>query len=172
MDFRKPLFQLEQISPYLARKFLSLTQYRFVPVVATMGLEVKNISDLNVEIGIPFSRQNRDEHGVISNVVIWAAGDYCCRAFLSRHLPALSYELNLSNGKIIFTNKADSSCRAQIKVVESEREVLLRKFNSGQSATWEVIVKILNSKDQQVGDLQLNWDIVPKFSPSLPRGSL
>ncbi|MDZ4676006.1 MAG: DUF4442 domain-containing protein [Oligoflexia bacterium] len=157
MDLRKSLFQLEQLSPRLARKLWELTPLMSAPLTLVMGFKVKLLTDTSVEVEIPYGRQNRNEVGQLQSSVLIAAAEYASNMLWKRHLNPELDQVRLEALQSQFFKPAFSAVRVRASLGEIEREKVLRKIRSGEEVTCELSVVVTDEKDQTVASVNGHW---------------
>ena len=162
LDFLKPLLQLEQISPRLARKVWGLAPLLSAPFSLALGLKVNTLTDLEVEVALPATRQNRNEAGFLSASALIAAGELAGRLLWHRHLQTRTEELNLDGLELQNLRPVDSRVHARASWVEAEREQIMRTARMGERTTYDMNILFTDARDQAVGELILKWSLTPK----------
>jgi len=174
LDYRRVLFQLEPLSPALARKFWGLRSLWDAPFALALGLKVSLLSDLNVELEIPLTRLNRSESGLMRPSVLVAAGEWASRLLWRRHLVPQAGEqgesLILESMQCRFLKPVSAGVKVRAQLEEREREPMLRKIRSGSEAEHELPVIFFDENDQQIASFTGVWRIRPEGPKVLHEG--
>ncbi len=136
-----------------------------------LGLNVKALSDINVEVEVPLTPLN-SESGQMRPSALIAAGEFASRVLWQRHLTPGLEELTLKSVHCRFLKPALSSIRARAEILEPERERILRKIRAGEEAEYEMPVVFIDSKDQQVTNLNCIWGLKPLRPVALGAGRM
>lgn len=170
MDYRRPLFQLEQWSPFLARKIWGLTTLLESPLTVALGLKVHHLNDLSVEVEVPLNRMNRNESGHLRSSVLLAAGELASKLVWARHLDPRLDELNLGAVHCRFLKQAAGNVKVRSGLGENDRERWLRKLRVGESSDVDMAVIFVDERDQQIASMNCVWNLKPLRPVALSEG--
>jgi hypothetical protein len=170
LDLRRPLFQLEQWSPTLAKRIWGLASIFEAPLTVALGLKVRSLNDLHSEIEVPLNRFTRNESGEIQSSVILAAGEFASKVLWQRHLNPDLEVMRLDSIHCRFLRPALTAAKARTELAEPEREKILRRLKSGEEADCEMSVVFVDHKDQQVAALNCVWRLRPQRRLALGQG--
>jgi uncharacterized protein DUF4442 len=170
MDYRRPLFQIEQWSPRLARRIWSLTSFLEVPLTLALGLKVNRLSDLDAEVEVPLNRLTRNESGEIHTSALLGAGEFAAKILWQRHLRRGFEEMHLVSIHGRFFKGAESAVKVRTQLHEGERERVLRKIHSGDNTEFDMPLIYIDKKDQHVASVNCVWSFKPLKPPALGPG--
>jgi hypothetical protein len=159
MDLRRPLFQIEQWSPALARKIWGLTPLWTSPLSLLMGLKVQVLTDASAEVNIPFGVQNRGAGEQMEPLVLINAGEWVSKLIWQRHLNPDLEEFTLLSIEFQAQRQAKSAARARVRLDEAERERVLREIRTGQTTDTEMSVVFVDDKEQTLANMKTVWRI-------------
>lgn len=162
MDYRKPLFELEQWSPRLARRFWGWTSLLDLPVTVALLLRVIEISDLNAEVEITLPRYYTS--------TLITAGEFAAKLLWKRYLLTDVEEVFLSAIHGNFSKKPLSRIRVRAQLPEVERERVLRRLRAGHTGEIEMPIVCLDKKKQQVATVHFVFTLRPRGQLSLGAG--
>jgi hypothetical protein len=159
LDYRRPLFQLEQWSPFLAKKIWGLTTLLESPMSLALGFRVHHLTDLNSEVILSGNRLNQETAGVLKAAVILAAAEFASKVLWARHLDPQFDQLQLASihGRFLKPAIAPLTLRTEMKEVDRER--LFRKLRLGEPVEFEMPIIVLDSQDQQVASVSCIWNL-------------
>ena len=159
LDYRRPLFQLEQWSPFLAKKFWGLTTILDSPMTLALGFSVRHLTDLNSEILVSANRINQETTGFLKAAVLVAAGEFGSKLLWQRHVDPRFDQLTLNSIHCRFLKPAVTKVKVRTEMSEADRERLLRKVRAGETIEYDMPVIILDSNDQQVASMSCVWNL-------------
>jgi hypothetical protein len=163
IDYRKALFKIEQVSPFLARKFWVLKSMKDTPLALTLGLKINLLSDLVTEVEVPLLAWTKNDLGELHPSLLLAAGEFTARLLWQRHLNPHREEIRLRSIQGQFLQPVISAARVRTELLEGERERILRKLRSSQgSFESEMSLVFLDKKDQNVATVNCVWEFISK----------
>lgn len=158
MDYRRSLFQIEQWSPLLAKKIWSLTPFITAPFILALGLKIENLTDNTVEIRIPFAPQNKNEEGNLHPAALITASQFASQVLWRRHVTNKLETMTLIGLNSDFHKVGRTRAFIRAALDETEREEILRKMKSGESPSHEMVVVIVDDKNQSLGQINCTWE--------------
>ena len=165
MDYRRSLFQIEQWSPFLAKKIWGLTPFLNSPFIIALALKVQNLTDETVEVQIPNTLQNRNELGELHSSVMISAAQFASQIIWKRHIRPQLEEMSLTELQSHFALRpSKSKAFVRAKLAETEREAVLRKLKIGETVSHEMTVVVTDDKDQILANINCTW----RFKPMRP----
>jgi len=162
MDYRRSLFQIEQWSPFLAKKIWSLTPFLDSPFIIALGLKIQNLTNETVEVQVPSTLQNRNEWGELHSSVLISAAQFASQIIWKRHIRPQFEEMTLTDLQSHFVSRpSKSKAHVRAKLAETEREAVLRKLKVGELVTHEMALVITDDKDQILANINCTWSFRP-----------
>ncbi|MNL37014.1 hypothetical protein D3C87_1591350 [compost metagenome] len=146
---------LEDVSPKASHAALSYALDLVRPFSAGMGLRISHLADTHVEMVIPARTRNLSDTRVLHEGALVTAAIECAKILWMRHAPMGEFEISVTQLQSEFLKTQSDECRVRMELTESQRELVLAEIRQSREASSENSVKIFDSNDQAVAEIQI-----------------
>jgi acyl-coenzyme A thioesterase PaaI-like protein len=147
---------LEEVSPKASHAALSYALDLVRPFSAGMGLRISHLADTHVEMVIPARTRNMSDSNILHEGALVTAAIECAKLLWMRHAPMGEFEIIVTQMQSDFFKQQTDDCRLRMELTESQREVVLAEIRQHRESTSENSVKVFDSNDQAVAEIQIN----------------
>lgn len=146
-------YRLEEISPWLARRYLSISSNWISPHRLGMGLTIENNSDTHTQIHLPSSWKNLDQYGRIHAGALVTVAEHCLFTFWDRHIDPAFSALELVEMKFEFFKQPFTDIYATLQMSEAEVEAILYRLRNQGKTVEDIEVKLYSSTKLLVANI-------------------
>lgn len=173
-DPKQLVHLLEEQSPWLAKKLLSLASGVVEPHLLGRGLKIEEWTGERVGLKLPHRPLRKMTSAELSVTSLVGMGEFAMRLYWDRYIDLVHCQLEIKKTELELTHPVRRGVCARLELTHSVREQLLFEMNRLGGVDCELQVLLLSEKGQKLGHIHFSLALrglkgLPPAGPSLSR---
>ncbi len=139
---------IDEVSPWLSKKWISISGDFLAPHRLGMGLKVRQRSHTQIELVLPARWKNRSQSGRVHPGAMVTLAQECLEIFWSGHVNPINTQMEIGEFNGRFFQPVFGEVRARFHIKESELEENLFELKKNRFVQLLNEVEIFSSQDQ------------------------